>query len=1094
MAARVPLRASVNSFGFGGTNAHAIIERYDADQNYAIPTPPDATARETIKESQADSSVYAPVPILLTAKTGGALWRTVDAYAQHLRAHPELGLDDLSRFLHSRRSIHRVRARFSGPSRDEVLENMETFVKTHARDAKSSATDNRIGYSPLLIDLKETPGILGVFTGQGAQWPAMGLGMMKQSPMFRKIIADCESVLRALPETDVPSWSLSEELTKDASESRLAEAELSQPLCTAVQLALVNVLWASGVHFDAVVGHSSGEIAAAYASGIINLQGAMQIAYYRGFHAKLSRGSSGQSGGMMAVGLSMAEAVQFCHRPCFEGCVQVAASNAPQSVTLSGDKDAIRAAKAVLDAEGIFARELKVDTAYHSNHMLPCAQPYLESLLACDIQISSPTPGKCMWSSSVRGDAELLRSDRSLESLKGPYWVANMVQTVLFSRAVESTISNGGPFDLAIEIGPHPALKGPTEQTLKAAYGSTPLYTGVLKRGNDDAVAFSTAIGNIWAHLGPAFVDLSGYQSVFVDAAKGCQISTSTFIADLPLYSWDHDKPYWRESRISRRYRTGKDESHELLGRRTPDDNECEIRWRNLLKVSELPWTQGHKVLGEVLLPGAAYISMALEAGRRLAVDRGREVQLLEISDVDILRPVVVSDDKEGTETLFTVRLLEENVSTTQNTGGLIRASFSYYVFNNATSTSVARTCEGQITVHLGARLDSESSVENLLRLPNREFLASNLQEIECEKVYALFGAIGLEYSGAFRRINSSSRHLGFATASASWSCMDSSDSYMVHPAILDVAFQTIFIARAHPDSGHINAALLPSRIERVRVVPSLPMEQVLQDAQDMNAEIDAWILDQNATSLTGNLNVYDADTGTPLLQVEGFEVRTVGELDASHDRPIFSETVWGPDISINGLSEPVRDKATDATVQSMSEAGERVSLFYVKQLMDEITAKDRNLANWYHSRMLQAFDYHLEQVRKDAHLHLRQEWLSDDWDVIQAIDVAHPDTVELQMLHAVGKNIANVIRGEKHMLEVMRVDNMLDRFYADDQGMKQINDALAKALKEITFKFPRCKILEIGAGTGATVRLFPSISRIEMTRVLIERGSPGPC
>ncbi|OAR02827.1 hypothetical protein LLEC1_01602 [Akanthomyces lecanii] len=1069
LAEGVPFRASVNSFGFGGTNAHAIIERYDAGQNYTVGRQPDTSVQKSIKRAKINSKVSAPVPILLTAKTGSALWRTVDAYAKHLRAHPDLDLFDLSKFLHARRSAHRVRAHFSGASRDEVLDNMETFVQTHASNARSSASETRIGYSPLLIDPKEVPGILGVFTGQGAQWPAMGRGMMERSPLFRRIIADCESVLQALPTRDAPAWSLSEELTRDATSSRLAEAELSQPLCTAVQLALVNVLYASGVHFDAVVGHSSGEIAATYAAGIINLQGAMQIAYYRGFHAKLSRGGSGQSGGMMAVGISMAEAVRLCHRAEFEDRIQVAASNAPNSVTLSGDKEAITEAKVVLDSDGIFARELKVDTAYHSHHMLACAEPYLESLLACDIQVSLPTPGKCIWSSSVRGDAELLRSDRSLDSLRGPYWVANMVQTVLFSRAVESTISHGGPFDLAIEVGPHPALKGPTEQTLKAAYGSTPLYTGVLKRGSNDAVAFSTAVGSIWAHLGPAFVDLPGYQSVFFDELKGHQTPAPAFVSDLPLYSWDHEKPYWRESRISKRYRTGKDGSHELLGRRTPDDNEREIRWRNLLKVSELPWTQGHKVLGEVLLPGAAYISMALEAGKRLATERGRDVKLLEVSDVDILRPVVVSDGKEGTETLFTIRLLEEDTSTKRKTGEILRASFSFYVFNSATSTSIAHTCEGQITVHFGARHDFESEVDSLPQLPPRESLTSNLQEIESEKIYSLFAAIGLEYSGAFRRITASSRHLGYATASASWSETELNDSYMIHPAILDVAFQTIFIARAHPDSGQINAALLPSRIERVRVVPSSTMESKMHEKQEFNADFDAWVLNQSSTSLTGDLNVYDADTGSPLLQVEGFEVRTVGEPDASYDRPIFSETIWGPDVSVSGFSEPVRDQTTDATVQSMSEAGERVSLFYVKQLMDGISAKDRAQANWYHSRMLQAFDHHLEQVRNDTHLHLRREWLSDDWAAIEAIDAAYPDTVELQMLHAVGKNIASVIKGEKHMLEVMRVDDMLDRFYADDKGMQQINTALANALKEITFKFPRCKILEIGAGTGAT-------------------------
>ncbi|ATY66088.1 polyketide synthase, putative [Cordyceps militaris] len=1065
----VPLRASVNSFGFGGTNAHAIIERYDASQGYAAHQQGTTSILETPKERQKSYDVDISVPILLTARTGAALWRTVHAYARHLRQHPALCLADLSTFLHSRRSIHRVRAHFSGITRAETLESMEAFVKTHSAHTESAASHNRIGYSPLLIDPKEVPGVLGVFTGQGAQWPAMGCHMMRQSPVFRETIAECEAVLQALPLEDAPSWSLYGELTKGASTSRITEAEISQPLCTAVQLALVNVLRASGVHFDAVIGHSSGEIAATYASDIITLQGAMQIAYYRGFHAKLARGTSGQAGGMMAVGLSMKDAVQVCRRPEFDGRIQVAASNAPQSVTLSGDKEAIAEAMTMLTGDGVFARELKVDTAYHSHHMIPCAQPYLKSLIACDIQILTPTPGKCIWSSSVRGDAELLRKDRNLDSLKGPYWVANMVQTVLFSRAVESSIWHGGPFDLVVEVGPHPALKGPTEQTLKAAFGSTPLYTGLLKRGTHDGLAFSTAIGSIWAHLGPAFVDLSGYHSVFSGEHKDHHSLAPTFVHDLPSYPWDHEETFWRESRISRRYRTGKDGSHELLGRRTPDDNDREIRWRNLLKISELPWTQGHTILGEVLLPGAAYISMAIEAGSRLAVDRGKDVRLLEVSNVDIYRPVVVSDSKEGTETLFTIRILEENLSNDASADGLLRASFSFYIFNNAASSSILHTCEGLIAIHLGSRLGSQVEYENSMQLPQRVPSSSDLQEIDCEKLYSLFGTIGLEYSGVFRRITRSRRQFRRATAFASWDRRELNDCYTIHPAILDVAFQTIFIARAHPDSGQVNSALLPSHIERVRVVPTSTIYSKPSAYGAINADVDSWILNQTATSLTGDLNVYDADTGAPLVQVQGFEVRTVGETDASKDRLIFSETVWGPDVSIMGLSEPVRHEDADATVQSLAEAGERVSLFYVRRLMSELTAEDRDQANWYHTRMLQAFDHHLTEVKNDTHLHLRREWLSDDWAAIHAIDEAYPDTVELQMLHAVGKNMASVIKGEQHMLEVMRVDDMLDRFYADDKGMQQVNHFLAGALKEITFKFPRCNILEIGAGTGAT-------------------------
>ncbi|KAH7139912.1 polyketide synthase [Dactylonectria estremocensis] len=1035
--AGTPARASVNSFGFGGTNAHAIIESYENGST--------SSSFQAQGEQPQESSEGGLGPLIFSAASGSSLLRTVQAYLKHLRDHPSVDLQDLSWLLQTRRTTHRVRTHFSGASRDTVLENMATFVT-----ANEKASGSTIGYQPQLVNPSEAPGVLGIFTGQGAQWPAMGRELIEKSPLFRKTIEECEAVLSALPESDVPEWSLIQELTADASSSRLSEAMISQPLCTAVQLGLVNLLTAAGISFDAVVGHSSGEIAATYASGIITIQGAMQIAYYRGFHAKLATGPDGERGGMLAAGLSFEKATQFCSRPEFQGRIQVAASNAPQSVTLSGDIDAIKEAKEQLDADNIFARQLKVDTAYHSHHMQPCAGPYLESLLACDVELRAPKPGSCVWNSSVRGDAELLK--RELSPLKGPYWVANMVQTVLFSQAIESSIWHGGPFDLALEVGPHPALKGPVEQTLKAAYGSVPLYTGALKRGSSDVEAFSAALGITWAQLGPSFVDFSGFREAFYES----QPPAPKVIKDLPTYSWDHEKDYWRESRISRRYRTGKDVGHELLGRRTPDDNDHELRWRNVLKLSEMPWVRGHEVLDEVLLPGAAYVSIAVEAGKHLATLTERSVRLIDVENVDILRPVVVPDNQEGVETLFTAHILSSSPS-----DGVLRARFSYYICNDQSSGSMVHTCSGDLVVHFGT--DSESGD----LLPPRDAAPPNLVNIDGERVYKMFEGIDLKYSGVFRSIADSKRCLNYATAAGVWPEGSLSDEYGVHPAMLDVAFQTLFIARAHPASRQITSALLPSHIDRVRVSPSV---QILQPegGGDIKAAFESWVVDQTATSLTGDLNVYDAETGKTFLQVEGLATNMVGEQDASHDQPIFSKTVWGRYDSA-GLADPVRDAVKDAEATRLAEDIERVALFYIKRIVNQIGADERAGFQWYHQRMFGAFEKHLATIKNDEHPVLPSSWLADEPTVLGDIDNAHPDSIDLQLLHAVGENLADVVRGDTQLLEVMQEDDMLDRFYMDNCASAPINQSIADVLQQITFKFPRCNILEIGAGTGGT-------------------------
>lgn len=1022
------LRASVNSFGFGGTNAHAIIESY-----------------ESINNEHNTEEPLGPIFLFFSARSGSSLRRTIKAYIQHLRHNPDINLRDLSWILYYRRSTHRIRASFSGISRDSILNKMEHYV-------------SRDGYEPQLIN--QSPNILGIFTGQGAQWPAMGRELFLHCPLFRQSIESCEAVLQDLP-ADIPSWSLATEL---GSSSNIDSAAISQPLCTAIQISLVNLLTAAGIKFDHVVGHSSGEIAAAYASGIITLEGAMQIAYYRGFHASLAQGPNGEKGGMIAVGMSNDNALEFCTRPEFRGRIQVAAVNAPQSVTISGDVEVILQAKERLETDSVFVRQLKVDTAYHSQHMLPCAQAYLDSLLACNIQVQQP--GTPVWHSSVHGDRI---PEQDLSTLCGPYWVDNMAQPVLFSRAIASALQHGGwLFDLVVEVGPHPALKGPTGQLFKET-GTASYYTGTLKRGGNDIEALSDTIADVWIQC-PSSIDLNGLHQAFsaTNTLQYTRTKTPALIKDLPTYSWDHGRVFWRESRISRRFRTDRDKPHELLGRRTSDDNGRELRWRNVLRRNELPWLSGHEVLGDVLLPGAAYVSIALEAGRYLAAMQRKQLELSEVEKVNILRPVVVPDDKAGVETLFTI-VLES--SSSEGDVQIIKAQFSYYVCPDEVSGTMIHTCTGNLTIHL--RRPSKTNREYSI-LPPKEPHPADLTPLNTYDIYALFHRIGLTYSGLFRRIDTCQRCLDFSSATGVWPAgAFGDDEYLVHPALLDVAFQALLLARTHPNSGQVSSALLPSYIERVCVDGSR-----LNPARDgdIRGEFETWIVRQTAAVVTGDINIYDPADGRGFLQLEGLEVRMLGELDVSHDRPIFSKTAWGVDI-VQGIeiAELVSDDdIVPGKLLRLSETAERMALFYARRLVE--VDIDREKISWYHQRMLEAFDTHIQLTRKGQHQIMKQEWLEDTTETMDRLATEIPNEVELEMLKASGEGLARVVRGEMHMLEILKQDDLLSRFYMENGGFIKVNQCLARAMQQISFKFPRCNILEIGAGTGATVCYYISI------------------
>ena len=415
----------------------------------------------------------------------------------------------------------------------------------------------------------------------------MGAELISNSNMAAAIIADLETSLAQLPESDRPKWSLREELLADASLSRLQEATIAQPLCTAIQIVLISLLRSAGVEFAVVVGHSSGEIAAAYASGYISAHNAIRIAYYRGYHSRKA-GAYGRKGSMMAGGTSLEDAQELCDLDYFKGRLVVAASNSSSSVTFSGDEDAIAEAEVIFGDERKFARKLLVDKAYHSHHMLPCSSDYIKSMVACAVDVQGDKNRGCIWFSSVHGQ----EISPTRDDLACTYWNDNMVKPVLFSQAIEKAYTENGSYDIAIEIGPHPALKGPAIQVISESSKAdeVPPYIGFLHRGKNDVEAFADGLGRLWALFGDSVVDFTSYDKAVFSGAK------ARLLKDLPPYPWDHDRKFWHESRLSRAVRTRTEPVHQLLGHRCPDGTDQQISWRNYLQVKEVPWIQDHQL------------------------------------------------------------------------------------------------------------------------------------------------------------------------------------------------------------------------------------------------------------------------------------------------------------------------------------------------------------------------------------------------------------------------------------------------------------------------------------------------------------------
>jgi len=385
-----------------------------------------------------------------------------------------------------------------------------------------------------------------------------------------------------------------EELAKNENDSRLDEPSICQPVCTALQLALVQLLSSWGVHPNVVIGHSSGEIAAAYCIGALSHHSACKVAFYRGFTAA-SLTSKGSNSSMLAVGLSSLEAASYLEQLGISDTqVSIACINSQRSTTLSGDPASLADLHIILEEDNIFSKKLPVNIAYHSPKMKSAAPSY--RLMLEHITPGQPTNKDVIMYSSLTGNK--VCSD---EVSNPEYWVQNLVLPVKFSEAMANismprqtrklgkSSSRVTTVNHILEIGPHSALKAAVKDNLLGVYdGTQPIYSSVLIR---EKPAMETAL------------DAAGYLfGIGVPVNVGIinnperHSNESQMLVSLPAYPFNHEKKYWVESRLSKEYRNREFPPHEFLGTRVPDWNPLEPRWRNIIRIPDHPWILDHQV------------------------------------------------------------------------------------------------------------------------------------------------------------------------------------------------------------------------------------------------------------------------------------------------------------------------------------------------------------------------------------------------------------------------------------------------------------------------------------------------------------------
>jgi acyl transferase domain-containing protein/NADPH:quinone reductase-like Zn-dependent oxidoreductase len=815
-------RISVNSFGFGGANAHVILDgaaqyleerglegkNFNASfckvvaTNGANGNPPSEKQKLFVLSSHDEAGV---------ARTAKSLSAYLDS--RHDEHHAQY-LSNLAYTLAFRRSELDYRSFAVAGSIQDLAQKLASPSTSLQRAVRRSAKHNRIAF---------------VFTGQGAQWAGMGRQLYGEFDVFTESITRSSRCLESLG----CEFNLEEELQRTEM-SKIETAEYSQPICTAVQVALVDLLRQWRVFPGAVVGHSSGEIAAAYAARLITHEDAIKVAYIRGVYSGIvSKGS--RLGAMLAAGISEEEANEYLSAVAPESVV-VACVNSPKSVTLSGDADVITQLEASISADGKFARKLRVMTAYHSPHMRAVAKGCLQAMQDAGVShITELVEGQeaIPMFSSVTG--ELLDP----AELDPTYWIRNMCGTVRFSPAVANLLTGNVSsslkrrttgrkavvkWDSLVEVGPHSALKAPLVQVMEGVDSKLPsqlMYTSLLLRKEDAVTTAIRAAGALWA-VGVK-VSLDMVNRDFMAEPK----TTSQALVDLPSYPWNHNKTFWHESPATKQQRLQIKPRTDLLGAPVENQNPLEPQWRNQLRVRENPWVEDHKITGTILYPGAGMLIMVIEAVSELA-SKDKEVQGVEFKNVSFEKGLVIPQDG-STETILRIQLPQSN--------GTSLSTHSFSIFSRIGDAPWIKNCFGRFKI-LYKETDSAEAVNGNSPAAFEwkrhldKYIAMkqlNSTSVDVAKLYKELDNVGMQYGPTFQNVTELYTVPGadfcYGTAkipdTKSVMPFEYEFTHRIHPATLDAIFHLIVVAVAGGES--LTEAAVPSMLEELYISFDLP-------------------------------------------------------------------------------------------------------------------------------------------------------------------------------------------------------------------------------------------------------------------------------
>ncbi|XP_033118013.1 phthiocerol/phenolphthiocerol synthesis polyketide synthase type I PpsD-like [Anneissia japonica] len=792
--------AGCSSFGFGGANAHIVMEAYP----YYGPRMPDPSHRIEVH-----NNLDTPEPriLFLSAANKDALLKRLDDWVTYL--NNTIGNDHRaftnSLYTASVRSFHHqyrmgIIARSAREAVDQIRLKLDHDPRAATNVVEGKMADGTSGHR-----------LVFVFSGMGTQWWGMARNLMEDEPAFRNIIKRIDKSLTKCG----AKWSLVHTLTKETDKETVNITEIAQPSIFAVQIGLAELYRQRGVTPDAVIGHSVGEVAAAHVAGLITLDDAIKIIYHRGRQLRKTTGR----GSMVAVLHAVEEIQTRLDGSEYVSVVDVAAVNSPTQIVLSGETEALSNFADTLRQEGLRCTRLHVANAFHSYQQDHIRKDFIKKVKflspsSTNRQTLETSPIIPMMSTVTN---QILTRD---DTNTGAYWWKNIRGQVKFMSGIEKLLQEG--YNCFLEIGPHPSLSPAVRDVINSNLNRSKniFITGSLRRPTDTRDLADDRV-NLLRSLAKLHVEGYSLEPELLFNEQEYKVMS------LPTYPW-------QRVLCSAATETAKElflfpvKDHPLLGKPLEtshfhDESTLKV-WRSDFTIGSVPWLRDHYLQGSAVIPAAAHTETALAAARAVF----SEADIVTLRWVNFERFIFTPDVNGTLETTIEIRSKE--------------AKFSLRSYN---PTEKGWTLHGSALIDIiGKRRHSSSNL-----LEQTEELESKLatddirrrcpREVEKDEFYAVLRKGGFELGENFKCVTkayfSHDYNEALVYGTAQETLVREFDNFVFHPAFLDSVFQGIGICTMFQEqqkartenSGFSSWFKVPRAVERVLMKGKAPARVV---------------------------------------------------------------------------------------------------------------------------------------------------------------------------------------------------------------------------------------------------------------------------